>query len=165
MPNEFVPSDAELQHHINQLEAKAAAHQAEANKYSEMAAKGASDQERKALIEKAKQEYRDAQNCRSQANDLRKLLKQRKDQQRQKFSEVTKEVMKAGEEVNRQKNDGTKERLQIEKDHNHKIETKKFADVSKEAIKSVLEARQEAARQKTLEEQQMIQPPSTQRTR
>ncbi|GCA89458.1 hypothetical protein [Microcystis aeruginosa] len=104
MPNEFVPSDAELQHHINQLEAKAAAHQAEANKYSEMA-QGASDQERKALIEKAKQEYRDAQNCRSQANDLRKLLKQRQDQQRQKFSEATKEVMKAREreEAARQK--------------------------------------------------------------
>ena len=107
MPNEFVPSDAELQHLISQFEAKAAEHQAKANKYSEMA-KGASDQKRQALIAKAKEEYRDAQNCRSQANDLRKLLKQRQDQQRQKFSEATKEVMKAREEVNRQKNDGTK---------------------------------------------------------
>ncbi|MFN6272033.1 MAG: hypothetical protein ACK4XH_03635 [Microcystis sp.] len=144
MPNEFVPSDAELQHHINQLEAKAAAHQAEANKYSEMA-KGASDQERKALIEKAKQEYRDAQNCRSQANDLRKLLKQRQDQQRQKFSEATKEVMKAREEVNRQKNDGTKEGLKSEKDHQ---------------VQSILKdkkEREEAARQKTLEEQRQKQ--------
>ena len=170
MPNEFSPSDVLLQEKIAQLEKRAAEH------------------EQKNEPEKAK-EFRD------KANELRSRLKQRPDQQRQKADEERQQAAKkiqiqkqfdvAGhsiltdmkarenaarqkEEVAQKKNDGTKERLQIEKDHNHKIETKKFADVSKEAMeatKSVLEARQEAARQKTLEEQQMIQPPSTQRTR
>jgi hypothetical protein len=153
MPNEFSPSDVFLQEKINQYEKRAAEH------------------DQKNEPEKAK-EFRD------KANELRSRLKQRPDQQRQKADEerqqaankisiekqhnVAKDIYKAS----KASIDGTKERLQIEKDHNHKIETKKFADVSKEAIKSVLEARQEAARQKTttLEEQQMIQLTSTQRT-
>jgi hypothetical protein len=127
MPNEFSPSDVLLQEKIAQLEKRAAEH------------------EQKNEPEKAK-EFRD------KANELRSLLKQIQDKQRQKADE---ERQKAANKISIEKQhnvakdiykaskasiDGTKERLQIEKDHNHKIETKKFADVSKEVMKATQKA-------------------------
>ena len=153
MPNEFIPSDAELQHLISQFEAKAAEHQAKANKYSEMA-KGASDQKRQALIAKAKEEYEHAKSARNKANVLRSLLKQRQDQQRQKAHEQAKKIqiqkqLQKQYDVAKDINLGTTKRLQIEKDY-------QIHSVSQTVLEA-RKAREEAARQKTLEEQRQKQ--------
>lgn len=142
-------SDSQLQAKINDLEKQAHEHNNRANNYLVMA-KQASMQNNKPAYEQAKQkakdEYQKALNCKAEAEELKKRLKQMEQRENQKIREVKKVAQERTSHAlatDSKKNDGTSERIKRERDK--AVAAQQITERAMEAERKVQEAKEREA--------------------